>query len=647
MRSGLVNAVKWVKELGFTNVVLEVANEFAHGGFDHAILKTSRGEAELIALAKKTYPKLLVSTSGMGSGRLPDDVAQASDFLLIHFNSTKLAEIPQRIADLKKYGKPIVCNEDDKVGVDAQQAAELSVANGASWGFMHSAVNQYFPKLSFNGTADDPVVYACSNGSRRMQGDISHRPMPTGAGGEPQDAAEVRRVAGMDRRKLDETFEFIKGSTKNGGLLVVRNGWLVYENYFGLGHRDATPNLASCGKSFTSIAVGILLAEQPSRFPDGLDQKVFTPDYFPPEAFPLSDPRKKEIKLGQLLAFTAGIRGNNPSYVQGRETTIDPVGPDGWQSIVEAFALGKQDGKRGQVPFSTATLWCDPGEGYSYASASIHLASIMLRHVARMELEAYVEKHLARPLGWGRWGYGYKQAAEVTHTPGGGGIALRATDMLRFGYLLLREGRWNDAQVVPAEYVRPARQVGLQSALSVQLAVQRQHGRRDPGASAGRLLEERLRRSCHLRRAVAGSRGLEARRARRAILAGQHRTAPVAGRRGTNRGAKELEGNRGQGDRPEEDACYGNRSHRALTATTFAAVRQPCAARASRKRVIRWAMGPGGSRWVSPATGAMRSATNLGPGAARVGRRPFRHLSRSSNWAMLAGAKPIERAMAG
>jgi len=40
----------------------------------------------------------------------------------------------------------------------------------------------------------------------------------------------------------------------------------------------------------------------------------------------------------------------------------------------------------------------------------------------------------------------------VTHTPGGG-IALRATDMLRFGYLLLNEGHWNGKQLVPAEYV--------------------------------------------------------------------------------------------------------------------------------------------------------------------------------------------------
>jgi CubicO group peptidase (beta-lactamase class C family) len=272
-------------------------------------------------------------------------------------------------------------------------------------------------------------------------------------------AAEIRRVTDIDVAQLDAAFALIQGSTKNGGLLIVRHGWLVYERYFGLGHRDATPNLASCGKSFTSIAVGMLMAERPELFPDGLDQKIFTPKYFPPDAFPLSDPRKAEIKLGQLLAFTAGIRGNNPSYVNGRATQINPVGPDGWYAKVQDYALGRSDGKMGQTPFSTATLWCEPGAGYSYASASIHLASVMLRHVAGMELQAYLEDHLAKPLGWGRWGFGYKDQPEVEHTPGGGGIALRATDMLRFGYMLLHEGRWGERQLVPADYVqRCARQ---------------------------------------------------------------------------------------------------------------------------------------------------------------------------------------------
>ena len=119
VRAGVTNVVKWIGECGFTNVVLEIANEYAHGGFDHKILKTAPGQAELIALAKRAAPKLLVSTSGMGSGMLPAEIAEASDFLLIHFNSTKLDDIPARIAALKKYGKPIVCNEDDKVGAEA------------------------------------------------------------------------------------------------------------------------------------------------------------------------------------------------------------------------------------------------------------------------------------------------------------------------------------------------------------------------------------------------------------------------------------------------------------------------------------------------------------------------------------------------
>jgi CubicO group peptidase (beta-lactamase class C family) len=159
VRAGVVNVVKWIGASGFTNVVLEIANEFGHGGFDRLLLKTPDGIAELIGLAKQTSPTLLVSASGLGSGRLPDSVAQASDFLLIHFNGTPTDDIPARIAELKKFNKPIVCNEDQKVGREGVKACELCVANGASWGFMLVEVNQHFP-FTFQGAADDPEVYA-------------------------------------------------------------------------------------------------------------------------------------------------------------------------------------------------------------------------------------------------------------------------------------------------------------------------------------------------------------------------------------------------------------------------------------------------------------------------------------------------------
>jgi CubicO group peptidase (beta-lactamase class C family) len=239
---------------------------------------------------------------------------------------------------------------------------------------------------------------------------------------------------------FDPVFEYVMTTSKHGGLLLVRDGWLVYERYFGRGHREATPNLASCGKSFTSIAAGILAAERSDVFSEGLDTRVFTPLHLPPEAFPLKDRRKERIRLGQLLAMTAGIRGNSPGMVRGKQVRVEPPGLDGWPAVVDANALA-------------ADLWCDPGAGYSYATAGVHLVSMVVRHVTGTELQAYLGARIARPLGWGRWGFGYRRP-EITHTPGGGGIALRATDMLRFGYLMLNEGRWMDRQLVPREYVR-------------------------------------------------------------------------------------------------------------------------------------------------------------------------------------------------
>jgi hypothetical protein len=159
LRAGVVNVARWLEAEGFGNVMLEIANEYPHRGFVHPMLRSAEGQVELIRLAKQTWPQLLVATSGYGNGRLQDAVAEASDFLLIHFNETPVSEIPSRIAALKKFGKPIVCNEDDKVGQEAARAAEACVSNGASWGLMLMRLNQYMP-FEFNGASDDPVVYA-------------------------------------------------------------------------------------------------------------------------------------------------------------------------------------------------------------------------------------------------------------------------------------------------------------------------------------------------------------------------------------------------------------------------------------------------------------------------------------------------------
>lgn len=158
IRNGIINAVQWVKAQGFENVVIEIANEYPHGGFVHPIIRNSETQAELIRLAQRTAPGILVSASGYGDGKVGKEVAEASDFLLPHFNGTPVAQIPERIAALRVHGKPIVCNEDDKVGQQAVAAMEATVAAGASYGLMLVEHNQHFP-FHFHGARDDSVYY--------------------------------------------------------------------------------------------------------------------------------------------------------------------------------------------------------------------------------------------------------------------------------------------------------------------------------------------------------------------------------------------------------------------------------------------------------------------------------------------------------
>ena len=255
------------------------------------------------------------------------------------------------------------------------------------------------------------------------------------------DAAAIRRSAGMDLGRLDQAYEFTQRCSQNGGMLVVRHGYLVYEKYFGRAHRNANPDMASTGKAFTSVACGIMLHEFHDKISQGLDQKVFTDQYLP-EAFPLDDPRKADITLGQLLSMSAGYHGEggSPGVVNGQVVPLQPV-------------PGQDIHNLDQSSLKTP-LWTAPGGGYSYSSPAPHIASMVLRRVTGMELQDYIDQKLAKPMEWGPWGYCLHRGDYVMpHANGAGSTALHATDAVRFGYCLLHEGRWAGRQLVPRDYV--------------------------------------------------------------------------------------------------------------------------------------------------------------------------------------------------
>ena len=138
-------------------------------------------------------------------------------------------------------------------------------------------------------------------------------------------------------------------------------------------------------------------------------------------------------------------------YVKGvKQTWENPTIDNGPWSTTDEFAM-KQP------------LWCAPGDCYSYSTSSSHVPAMLVRRMTGMEMEDYLRKNLTTPVGFGEWGYamsrpklkgGIDSNGRLFHTPGGGSIAVRSTDMLRFGYLLLHEGKWNGKQIVPADFVK-------------------------------------------------------------------------------------------------------------------------------------------------------------------------------------------------
>lgn len=273
-------------------------------------------------------------------------------------------------------------------------------------------------------------------------------PPPDSAGGwrTATNAAQARELAGMDGPRLDQAWEFTQRCTQNGGLLVARNGWLVFERYFGCASRNANPDMASTGKAYTSIACGIMLQELRDKIPDGLETKVFTPKFLP-EAFSadgkLDDARRADITLGQLLCMSGGYTGEGgapTAVVMGRAFPLKAVPGQNIRDLDQSSLR--------------CAMWTNAGAGYSYSSPEPHIASMVLRRVTGMELQDYINERLAKPMGWGAWGYClHRGGFTMPHANGAGSIAVHATDALRFGYCLLRGGRWDGRQLVPADYV--------------------------------------------------------------------------------------------------------------------------------------------------------------------------------------------------
>jgi CubicO group peptidase (beta-lactamase class C family)/predicted O-methyltransferase YrrM len=244
---------------------------------------------------------------------------------------------------------------------------------------------------------------------------------------------------GMDSEKLEGLVNEIRRGElypRLHGLLIVRHGSLVVEEYFNDWQADRLHMLQSVSKSFTSALVGIAIARGEFK---GVDERVL--DFFPDtKGIANMDERKVSMRLRDILTMRTGTdyheRGPDPPHFQLNRLV------KGW----DKFYLDRP-------------MLRPPGTFFQYDSGGVILLSAMLKSRTGMHAAEYAERFLFKPLGiekkfWFANGEGH------THT--GGGLALTARDTAKFGLLFLRNGRWGSEQVVPEEWVRLSSQMHVE-----------------------------------------------------------------------------------------------------------------------------------------------------------------------------------------
>jgi CubicO group peptidase (beta-lactamase class C family) len=212
-------------------------------------------------------------------------------------------------------------------------------------------------------------------------------------------------------------------------LLVFKNGYLVAEDYFHIGSPELQVNIHSVTKSINSALVGIALEQGCLT---SVDQKMV--EFFPELGDRITDPRKKQITIRQMLQMRAGY--------PWEESTPE---------LLDLLFSGFRPSNLVDVP-----LVRDPGTGSEYSNLTAHLLGVIVARACGTDLQSFAQEHLFTPLGiepkfWQTdWEGNYLGFSD---------LYLSSTDLAKFGLMYLNEGQYDGEQIVPTDWVNESLQI--------------------------------------------------------------------------------------------------------------------------------------------------------------------------------------------
>lgn len=231
-------------------------------------------------------------------------------------------------------------------------------------------------------------------------------------------------ASGISSRSIAALLDRLEArSVECHSIMIVRHGHVVAEGWWAPYSAERSHLLYSLTKSFTSIAVGLAVADGLLSLDDRVVQVL--PDHVPAE---ISE-QASRITVHHLLSMTAG----HPT-----------------DSLAEAWELEPDDLVKGflGLPFAAAV-----GTRHTYDNSTTFILARMVERVTGRGLPEFLDERLFKPMGvdHAEWDRVKSGAAFGFH-----GLHLTTEAIAAFGELLLRGGIWGDRQLVPREWVQLA-----------------------------------------------------------------------------------------------------------------------------------------------------------------------------------------------
>jgi CubicO group peptidase (beta-lactamase class C family) len=263
----------------------------------------------------------------------------------------------------------------------------------------------------------------------------------------PKDDISISKLedVGLDRQIITELIDSIKTGfyPNRHSLLIYKDDKLVLEEYFSghdenwgtdigiIQHNDTVlHDMRSVSKSIVSACIGIAIAQGKVK---SVAQPVF--DFFD-DYEQYNNEGRENLTIKHLLTMTSGLQWNenvpydNPENSESQMTNSgDGIG----------FVLSRQ-------------ITSEPGTVWQYNGGTTELLAEIIKRVSGKNIHEFAKEFLFKPIGISKSEWTISPA---TNSPAAAsGLRLTSRDMLKFGILYLKKGKWGTKQIVPEDWVK-------------------------------------------------------------------------------------------------------------------------------------------------------------------------------------------------